>query len=510
MSAGIVAVAGEATRDGVGGQAARGSLWALVASGLAAALQLATTAALARWLAPEAFGAVALLGVVAQLAGTLAQLGLGSALVQARRLEPGDVRAVLGLSIVQGAALSALVALLAPLCAGALRAPELARLLPVYGLTLALSAPAGVALAVLQRRLAYGRLALIQLAGLAVGTAVALGAAIGGAGVWALVSGRLATDAAVLAGALASLGALGRPSLALSRARRFASFGARVAATQLLNAAAGQLDTVLLGVSLGAAALGHYSLASSLVMLPAVRLAGVVKGVAFAALSRALRTGEDFERAALQLVLHVCALCTPPVVGLALVARDLVPLALGAGWDDTARLVVALAPAGVVFAWGSAMGAILLARGAASLELRFALLRVAVLGPLLWWSAGRAGALGAALAIASYAFLCVPLFFLVLARAGGLAPARLARALAPGVVSAAAMAPPVLGVGALLADAPALARLGAEIVMGALACAGCLRAVFPAAFASLVATAQRAWPSRRAEPLGAASAEARS
>jgi O-antigen/teichoic acid export membrane protein len=449
---------------------------------------------LARWLAPDAFGALAFANVVTSVAAALAQLGLGSALVQAERLTREEARAAAGLAWLQGALLAFLAAALAPICAAVLGAPELIRLLPVYALTLVLAAPTGVALALLQRRLAFGRITRLQLGAGGLGLAASLTLAAAGLGVWALVLGRLAGDGLLLLGALLAAGRESRPSWRLGRARRFLRFGANVTGTQLLNTVASQLDNALLGATLGSVALGRYGVAWSLAMLPATRLAGSVKGVAFAALARRSESREGFEAAARALLLHTAVACAPPVVGLAAVADPAVPWLLGAQWTECAALLRALAPASIVFALGSAMGAILLARGASHVELRFALLRVALLGPLLWLGIRLAGAQGAALAVSVYALAALPPFFFVLARWAGLRPLFVLRALAPGLVAAAACGAAASAASELASDGSPPARLAAAVVSGALATFLCLRLGFAGDLRTILATVRSAWP----------------
>jgi len=477
----------------VAGPVARQSAWALGSSAGTAVLQSATTALLARFLAPADFGTASIVAIVAGLASALALLGLGAALTQARETTREDAAAVLGVSLALAALLAVTLAgVVGPLLGRALDAPALPGLVALAALALPLSAFQGVAIALLQRRLAFDVLARLQLAAVVGNAVLSLALAAAGGGVLALVVGRLLADAVVLPFALRCADAPLRPRLDATRAARFVRFGVPVAGTQVLIAAGSQIDTAVLAATLGVAALGQYALAFTLVMLPAVRLASVVKAVAFAALSRSAPVGAAFERQACSLLRQVSATCCPLALGLAVVAGDLVPLVLGPGWSDVSQLVVCLTPAGVVAAFGSAMGAVLLARGRPKVELGFAVFRVVALGALVYAGGRRAGAVGAALGVSAYHLFGFPLLFVVLQRFAGLPPARVASALAPGLVASLGMVLVVAVAGALVPGAPGTVRLALQVCVGALSYAALLRLGFPTAWDELRATAREA------------------
>jgi O-antigen/teichoic acid export membrane protein len=474
------------------GRVARQSAWALGSSAGTAILQSATTVLVAHWLHPSDFGVAAVVGVIVGLASAWALLGLGSALTQAERVEPEDAAAVLGLSLTLACTLAAFLTLgLAPALRAPLGVPRLPFLVGLASLSLPVGALQGVAFGLLQRRLAFDVIARMQLAGVVLNALFTLSLALLGGGVLALILARLLADACLLVPTLRRAGAPWRPRFDRARVAPFTRFGLPVAGAQLLVALGSQVDTAVLGATLGAGALGHYTLAFTLVMLPASRLAAAVKGVAFAALSRSADLEAGFTRSACSLLRQISLACCPLVIGLASVANDLVPLLLGRGWEATSSLIVRLAPTGVVAALGSAMGAILLARGRPGVELRFALLRVLVLGALVFAGARMDGASGAASGVSVYHVAAFPLFFYVLRRFGGLSTARVAAAIAPGLVAALGMAAVVRLAGSELAQVPREMRLTVLFVLGAASYAGMIRSFFPQAWDEALATVRQ-------------------
>ncbi|HME69870.1 MAG TPA: oligosaccharide flippase family protein [Myxococcota bacterium] len=481
------------------GRVARQSAWALASSAGTAILQSATTALVAHWLRPSDFGVAAIVGVIVGLASALALLGLGTALTQAAKVEPEDAQAVLGLSLALACLLAALLALgVAPALRGPLGVPRLPLLVGVASLALPLGAVQGVAFGLLQRRLAFDVIARLQIAGVVLNALFTLAIAVVGGGVLALVAARLLADACLLGPTLRRAGAPWRPRFDCDRAARFTRFGLPVAGAQLLVALGSQLDTAVLAAMLGAGALGHYTLAFTLVMLPALRLAAAVKGVAFAALSRSAGVEPAFTRSACSLLRQMSIACCPLVIGLASVADDLVPLLLGPGWEATSSLLVRLAPTGVVAALGSAMGAILLARGRPGVELRFAVLRIFALGVLVLAGARMDGASGVACGVSLYHVAAFPLFSYFLQRFGGISTANVAAAIAPGLFAALGMAALVIVAGRELAHLPIGMRLALRVALGATSYTALIRSFFPQAWEEALLTVREARGAGRA------------
>jgi O-antigen/teichoic acid export membrane protein len=459
-------------------------------------------------LVPDAFGLAALVAMLTSVATVLTQLGVGSSIVHAERLEEGDAAALYGLSLVVGLGLMAALALLAPVLAFVWNQPTLAPLVAVQSLTLLFSAPTGIAFGLLQRRLRFSDVTKLQVLGACLYGATALCLAAWGAGVWALVLGRVLGDALLLVPALRRAGMSLRPNFDRRRIRRFLGFGGAVTGAQLLILAGSHLDTALVGGVVGPRGLGLYSLAFMIAMLPATRLASVVKRVAFAALSRDGRAGTGFETNACSLLLHLSAICLPLVAGIAYTSHDSVALFLGVGWGESARIVVLLAPAAAVSVLGSGMGAILLARGRPEVELHFAVMRLVGLGLGIGLGVHFFGVRGAAAAVSTYHLAALPLFFFVLHRWGGIRPSSVTRAISPGVVGSVLMALPVLLVDAMLSAAPPPSRLAVTSLVGAAFHAAFLRLVFPAAWRELRRSAEALRP-RLGDPPAGVAAEAR-
>ena len=111
--------------------AANSVKWAVLQMVGATGGRLLFTFALARFLGPEDFGIVAPATIYITLAMLLLDQGFGSALVQRRRLEDGDVRSVATLNLLLALGLVVLTLVLAPAVADFFDTPELTAVLRV-------------------------------------------------------------------------------------------------------------------------------------------------------------------------------------------------------------------------------------------------------------------------------------------------------------------------------------------------------------------------------------------
>lgn len=291
------------------------------------------TIVLARLLGPEEFGVVAAALIVIGFAQIFTSLGVGPALVQVPTLTRALTATGFTLSLGFGVAAAAFVYLSAPAWAAFFAMPDLTPVVRAIGATLPLTGATLIGTALLERAMAFRRLALIELVSFVLGygvTGIAL--ALAGAGVWAL------------AGAHVSQSVL-RALLVLRATRSSVVFAARLeGALPLLryglghsvarvgNTLALQGDNLVVGRFLDSAALGVYGRAYQLAMLPVQLLGTALDKVLFPAMASI-----QSDRQRLALVHHsavsVAFMLTLPIgFLLAALAAPTIALLLGPDW----------------------------------------------------------------------------------------------------------------------------------------------------------------------------------
>src|SRR6266849_440316 len=151
------------------------------------ALQIVAAIVLARLLAPEDFGLVAIVTVLTSFAPLLIDFGLGDATAQRSKITRSQVSSLFWLSSGIGLAIAMVVAAGSPLIAWLYREPRLETIALYSAITFVLWGVSNQHLALLRRTMQFGTIARIQILGNLVGFAIAIIMAIYDYGYWALV-----------------------------------------------------------------------------------------------------------------------------------------------------------------------------------------------------------------------------------------------------------------------------------------------------------------------------------
>ena len=379
-------------------RAAAGAQWLAVSAVAEKLLGFATTAVLARLLAPEQFGLYALAFVAMDALGALKNLGLDAAIVQRRDHEDRAADAAfLVLPFISGS-LFLLLFLGAPLVAGWLGAPAVAGPLRGLGLALVVVGLGAVPNALLQKKLLFGARVTANLLGAAAFSAIAIALALAGWGVWSLVIAHLVRTA-VTSGVL-WLRVEWRPRWALDRTilREMLGFSTYVMAANLLSVAAVSADKVLVGRLLGPTSVGFYSLAYGLAFLFRGQVGPRLYQVAFPAFAEAQDDPERLRRGVLRVVQVLLSVALPFAALVGLLSKDLLTIAYGPQWAVAAPVLAALAAGGAFAGLSSGLNPLLLARGHSKAQFATSLGQLVLFLSTAPWAIARWGLVGAAAA----------------------------------------------------------------------------------------------------------------
>jgi O-antigen/teichoic acid export membrane protein len=461
--------AGEAP---LGGRVLRGLVWL---GGVRWAAQLftwASTLIIARLLAPEDYGLVALATVLTGFLEVITDLGLGSALVQSRNPTKQDIEATMGATCLLGLGASVIVALSAPLWAHVQNDPRIVPIVQVLAFGVLLTTAANVPYSMLHRRLAFGLVARAQFVRGLVTAGVTLGGAFILQSHWALVVGYLVGKAAFTIMLMWAEPTRPRFPGRDTEVGRLLRFGGVLTADRILNYARANVDVALVGALLGTRMVGLYVMATALARLPLEKLGSAFEPVAYPTFARLRDDKPELRRYFLGLSLGTMAIALPACLGLIVTAELLVPTVIGSQWTAVVRpLQVAAIVTPLVFHLGL-VSALFNAMGRVDLNLRITTL-TSVLTIAAVFVGVRYGIVGVA-AASGLAFTVVWVYAEVLAfRLIDLPAAEAARTLLPALSASLAMAAFVFAVSlALPADWPRGVRLALECGVGVVAYVG--------------------------------------
>ncbi len=361
----------------------RGVLWNYGSFAFSKTVVLVATAVLARLLAPEEFGIVAVATVAVSFLTVLQDLGLGPALIQRRGDIEKATNVVFTLNLLLGVSLTGIVYLIAPFVADYFSEPTATPLLRVLGLTFAVEALGAVHLVRLQRELRFGRVFVPDVGRSIVKGAVAISLAVGGMGAWALIYGQLA---GVAVGVVLSWAVFPwRPRLEIDGklARQLISFGLPLFGVEFMWALFVNLDYVIIGRQLGSESLGIYTLAYRLPELLVLGLMTVVNRVAFPAFSTMQKEKAGLRRGFLAAIHYVVLITLPLSIGLAIAADPIVRVMLGSEWVDAIPVLRVLAIFVLIASLINADGDVYKAVGRPDILLKLAVFHLALLIPAL-------------------------------------------------------------------------------------------------------------------------------
>ena len=291
--------------------------------------------ALARLLSPRDFGVVALGGVLLVAGAQVAHGGMGAALIR-RREAPERVE----LEAVHGAQLALATALAVAGGGVALAFGRDGAIVAVMLLSLPITTLRLPATILLERRLVYGPIALVDLVEAIAYYVWALAAVGLGFGVWGLASGFVAR---AVIGVVLMLrvgpGGFVRPRMSWQHVRPVISFGAQIQLNALLVVARDQTINVLVAALAGVATLGVWSLAYRVLQVPTLIVTTVAR-VMFPLASHSVRIGQD-PRPLIERTIGVTAVAlgvtVAPLAGLLPAA---LPAILGPEWRDVSATLL--------------------------------------------------------------------------------------------------------------------------------------------------------------------------
>jgi O-antigen/teichoic acid export membrane protein len=312
---------------------ARSMFWITWSRGVLQLLTFATTLLVARILVPADYGVMALAGFWTGIAGMLAEMGLGSAIVQFRDLDRREVDTCFWITNALAVLCCTALWLGAPWIAEWFAAPRLAEVLPFLALVLPLTACRVVSDSLLRKRLALDRVSQAEVISGMVTLPVTFGCAVAGLGVWALVIGALVNPAVRSVATFAF--APWYPGLRLGgeRVREVVHFSLATLGVKVMWSLREWGNTLVIGKVTGqVATVGLYSMAEELALLPGTKISTVANMLSSPVMAE-LQTNIEAMRAAFcRAVRLTAAIAVPTSAGMALVADEMVAVLLGPKW----------------------------------------------------------------------------------------------------------------------------------------------------------------------------------
>jgi PST family polysaccharide transporter len=343
---------------------ASGLRWVGVARVCIELLLLGSMVVLARLIPPSAFGMFAIAVIVQELGSTIPSEGVGTALVQLRRVDREHLQAGMAFGLLTGIGFAVLTLVAATVVVRPIFGGPTADLVAVSTVWFLLGAVAAGPTAVLRRKLDFRRLSLLDLANTLVRTVTCLLlATVAGLDASALVLGGLAGVAAMTALSLV-FAPVPFPRWRTKALRELLPYSGPASFACICWAGFRNGDYAIVGARLGSAAAGVYWRGFQLAVEYQSKISVVMTTVAFPVLART--AGEDEMQELRRRMVRLLTIVVFPLLAvLVLLAPVAVPWVFGPDWEPAVLPTQILAGAGASTVVINAVGTVLMATGRA-------------------------------------------------------------------------------------------------------------------------------------------------
>jgi O-antigen/teichoic acid export membrane protein len=374
--------------------------WTTASAGARGLLQLAQVAVLARLLAPADYGLMAIVTVVVSFTGIFADMGVNSAYVQRQNVSENERSSLFWLNVGLSTALALLVLLLSPLLAHWFGDARLTPLLMLASSTFIINALGQQVRMSAEKALNFRPLMLLEVASIFVGFVAAIAAAWAGWGVYALVIGSIvcAGSGTMLAWIFLADGWRPQSRFRVADVRSYLGFGGALVANNFVNEINRNIDLLLGGRMLGAAALGLYSLPRQIVFQIQDMVNPIITRVGFPLIAQVQTDTSRVRGIYLQTLNMTASINAPLYIGVAFFSPEVVHIILGDKWLAATDLLQLLAVWGFIRSTGNPVGGLLLGMGRADLSLKWNMAMLLFIPPVLW-QASEYGLMGIAWAL---------------------------------------------------------------------------------------------------------------
>ena len=330
---------------------------------------------LARLLAPEQFGLIAMVVVFMTLSAVMVDFGFSSALIQRKGIADTELSTVFYFNIVISCLMTGVLWLIAPFVAKFYQLEELTPILRLLSFRLILGAFGAVQRSILTRKMLFKRLFKVSLPSTLIGGAVAIVMALQGYGAWALVVQAL-IQSLIMSLAL-WFHSDWHPKLIfdLQCLKKMFPYSSRLAFSSFIHQGFLNIYILVIGKAFSVADLGYFHRARSLQRLPIENVQSILGRVTFPLFS-SIQDDLPRMKRGMSKALQLSSICIfPGMALLAAIATPLIVVLIGVKWLPSVPYLKWLCLFGAMFPLHSMNVNLLSAIGRSDLMLRLELIK---------------------------------------------------------------------------------------------------------------------------------------
>ena len=337
---------------------------------------------LARLLAPEMFGIIAMANVAIETIGIVRQIGVGSAFIQKHyelKMEEIAANTTFIMALVVNTILFVFSFLVSPTIASFFNSNELEKILKVMFLLFIFDGFFTVPNLILIKKLEFGKHSICQIIESIFYAFIGISLAFLNFGVWSLVFAQLSSK--LIFGILVFKMSGWRPHFEFNYdiAKELFDYGKYIWGFIIVSTIGKAVDKTVVGKLWGSSSLGFYSIAFNLCTLPVTLISFMIDRIGFPAFSQMQEDHKMLRKSFNKVVSNVSLIAIPLCLGLFAVSREFVISIYGHKWEPVVPLVRVLAFYAMCQSISSVTGTILKAMGKVNIILYSIIIQHAIM-----------------------------------------------------------------------------------------------------------------------------------
>ncbi len=345
--------------------------WSIVSRFGKQAVQLITTFVLARLISPGDFGLIGMTMVFLNFASLFQDMGTASSVIQVKETNQKFLSTVYWLNVFSGFLILVIFYFTAKSIALFYKEPQLESIIYTMSWIFPITALSSVQGALMERELGFKKLSIMEITATMAGSIAGIGGALLGMGPFSLVFQSLVLCICTTIGLFILCKWKPRFHFSLGELKKIYKFSLNLTGYNIFNYFSRNADYFLIGKFLGKEALGLYTFAYNLMLVPLRNISGAIGRVLFPVLSKLQDDHHAFRETYLQLIKKVAFFTFPIVIGILAVSTPFFTYFLGGKWVPALPLVFILTPLGLIQSIINLTGAIYTAKGRTDLQFKW-------------------------------------------------------------------------------------------------------------------------------------------
>ncbi len=362
----------------------KGIAWSALSFIASKGVTFLSTLILARLLAPDDFGLMALGLMAVAYLDTFGGFGVGNVIIYRQDDLERNSNVAFSLSLLINSSLAVIGFIASPWVAAFFNDPRLTDILRVLSLTLIISGLGSIHQARMSRELQFRRSFIPETGKTIAKAIVSIGMALLGFGVWSLVWGQIAANLA--ATTLYWIYANWRPRLALDLGVAWSQlrYSINILFLEIMGMVQQNLDYLIIGKRFDTTQLGYYTIAFRVPELAIIYACSMVSRVLFPVFSKIQGDLGALREGYLNTLRYVSLYTIPAGVGIALVTSEFVTVAYGDQWLPAIPLMQVLSLYAILYSVAYNAGDVYKATGRPDILAKLSVVELVIAVPLLW------------------------------------------------------------------------------------------------------------------------------